>query len=86
MTASTATPRVRHRRIRELAVETVWSIVTFLLLAVRMVSTLTTAVLVMIWVIVAVKSDLYNVWFWPAVVSSLALLAATILYSLFNAR
>jgi hypothetical protein len=52
-----------------------------LILVIRVVSTLTTAVLIMGWVIVAFRSDLLNGWFWPAVLSGALLATSTLLYN-----
>jgi hypothetical protein len=52
-----------------------------LILVIRVVSTLTTAVLIMGWVIVAFRSDLLNGWFWPAVFSGALLAGSTLLYN-----
>jgi hypothetical protein len=52
-----------------------------LILVIRLVSTLTTAVLIMGWVVVAFRSDLLNGWFWPAVLSGALLAASTLLYN-----
>jgi hypothetical protein len=48
---------------------------------VRVVTTLSTALLIMGWVVVAFRSDLMNDWFWPAAISGALLAASTLLYN-----
>lgn len=61
--------------------ELVWSLGMVMILLVRIVTTLTTALLIIGWVVVAFRSDLLNNWFWPAAVSGILLAGSTLLYN-----
>ena len=61
--------------------ELVWSLGMIMILLVRIVTTLTTALLIIGWVVVAFRSDLLNNWFWPAAVSGILLAGSTFLYT-----
>lgn len=61
--------------------ELVWSLGMIMILLVRIVTTLTTALLIIGWVVVAFRSDLLNNWFWPAAVSGILLAGSTFLYN-----
>jgi hypothetical protein len=61
--------------------EVLWSVAMTLILVIRLVTTLTTAILIMGWVVVAFRSDLLNGWFWPAAFSGALLAASTFLYN-----
>ncbi|MBA4021387.1 MAG: hypothetical protein C0482_03420 [Gordonia sp.] len=61
--------------------ETLWSVGVLLIVVVRVVTTLSTALLVMGWVVVAFRSDLLNGWLWPAVISGVLLAGSTLLYN-----
>jgi hypothetical protein len=52
-----------------------------MILLIRIVTTLTTALLIIGWVVVAFRSDLFNDWFWPAVLSGALLAASTFFYN-----
>ena len=51
------------------------------ILATFFVVELTTALLIIGWVVVAFRSDLLNNWFWPAAVSGILLAGSTFLYN-----
>ena len=61
--------------------ELVWSFGMIVILLVRIVTTLTTALLIIGWVVVAFRSDLLNNWLWPAAVSGILLAGSTFLYN-----
>ena len=61
--------------------ELVWSLGMVMILLVRIVTTLTTALLIIGWVVVAFRSVLLNNWFWPAAVSGILLAGSTLLYN-----
>ncbi|MGK9269773.1 hypothetical protein KXR83_02120 [Williamsia muralis] len=61
--------------------ELVWSLGMIIILLVRIVTTLTTALLIIGWVVVAFRSDLLNNWFWPAAVSGILLAGSTFFYN-----
>ncbi|ORM37649.1 hypothetical protein [Williamsia sp. 1135] len=61
--------------------EALWSVGVILIVVVRVVTTLSTALLVMGWVVVAFRSDLLNGWLWPAVISVVLLAGSTLLYN-----
>ena len=61
--------------------ELVWSFGMTMILLIRIVTTLTTALLIIGWVVVAFRSDLLNDWFWPAAVSGILLASSTLLYN-----
>ncbi|PYE18641.1 hypothetical protein DFR67_104220 [Williamsia limnetica] len=61
--------------------EVLWSVGVTMIVVVRVVTTLSTALLVMGWVVVAFRSDLFNAWLWPAVISGVLLAGSTLLYN-----
>lgn len=61
--------------------EALWSIGVTLIVVIRVVTTLSTALLVIGWVVVAFRSDLFNGWFWPALISGALLAGSTLLYN-----
>lgn len=61
--------------------ETLWSIGVTFIVVVRVVTTLSTAVLTIGWVVVAFRSDLLNAWLWPAAISGALLAVSTLLYN-----
>ncbi|WP_207843425.1 hypothetical protein [Williamsia soli] len=61
--------------------ETLWSVGVTLIVVTRVVTTLSTALLVMGWVVVAFRSDLLNDWLWPTVISGVLLAGSTLLYN-----
>ena len=63
-----------------------WSIAATVVLAVRLITTITTVGLVLIWIVAAVRDDLLNGWLWWALGSALALLVSTYLYSWLRVR
>jgi uncharacterized membrane protein len=62
--------------------EVMWSLAVTVILVVRLVTTLTTALLIMGWIVVAFSSGLWNGWFWPAAISGALLALSTFLYNL----
>ncbi|GAB2663999.1 hypothetical protein GCM10027169_27970 [Gordonia jinhuaensis] len=71
---------------REQVSEILWGVATFFILVIRVVSTLVVAVCVIAWVVVAVTSSLNNDWLWPAIISAIAVLVSTYLYSFVKGR
>ncbi|UEA60831.1 hypothetical protein [Gordonia otitidis] len=63
-----------------------WSVVTALVLVVRFLAVLVTAVCVIAWVIAMVRDSWNNMFFIPAIVAAAALLVSTYLYSYLRAR
>ena len=61
--------------------EVLWSVAVTGIVLVRLVTTLTTALLIMGWIVVAVRSSLDNDWLWPAIISGALLAASTLLYN-----
>ena len=64
----------------------VWAVVTTLVLVVRIIATIATALLVIGWIVVAVRSSLMNGFLWPAIISSAVLLVSTYLYGFLRPR
>lgn len=63
-----------------------WSVVTTLVLIVRFLAVLLTAVCVIAWAIAMLRDSWNNVFFMPAIVSAAALIVSTYLYSYLRAR
>ena len=63
-----------------------WSVVTTLVLIVRFLAVLLTAVCVIAWAIAMLRDSWNNVFFIPAIVSAAALIVSTYLYSYLRAR
>lgn len=61
--------------------ETLWSVLATVTLVVKVVTTLTTPVLIIGWIIVAFTSSLLNDWFVPAIVSGVLLAVSTFAYT-----
>lgn len=61
--------------------EVLWSVGVTAIVMVRVVTTLSTALLIMGWIVVAFRSDLVNAWLWPAVLSGVLLAGSTLLYN-----
>lgn len=66
--------------------EALWAMVATLVLVVRILATIATAVLVIGWVVVSVRSSLLNAFLWPAVISATVLIVSTYLYSFLRPR
>lgn len=63
-----------------------WAVLTTVVLVVRMLATIAAILCVIGWIVVAVRSSLNNGFLWPAVISGVALLVSTYLYSYLRPR
>lgn len=66
--------------------EGLWVLATSVVLAVRMLATIATILLVIGWAVVAIRDGLVNDFLWPAVSAAAALLVSTYLYTYLRAR
>jgi len=64
----------------------VWTVVTTMVLVVRMLSSIALVLLVIGWAVAAVRSSILNAFLWPAVICGVALLVSTYVYSWLRAR
>lgn len=64
----------------------VWSIAAGVVLTVRVIAVILTPILVVTWLVAAVRSSLLNGWMWWAIGAALALLISSYLYSYLRVR
>ncbi|GEE00522.1 hypothetical protein nbrc107696_09680 [Gordonia spumicola] len=65
---------------------TVWSILTTVVLVVRVLATILATFCVFAWIVAAFRDSLLNPWLWWAVGSVIAILVSTYLYSYLRVR
>lgn len=70
----------------DVAREAVWSIVTTVVLVIRILATIALVLLVIGWAVAAVRDSFDNWFLWPAVGAGLALLVSTYVYSHLRVR
>ncbi|NLG45343.1 hypothetical protein [Gordonia sp. (in: high G+C Gram-positive bacteria)] len=63
-----------------------WSIAAGVVLTVRVIAVIITPILVVAWLVAAVRSSLLNGWMWWAIGAALALLISNYLYSYLRVR
>ncbi|MFW0793423.1 hypothetical protein AAFP30_06390 [Gordonia sp. CPCC 205515] len=66
--------------------DVVLALLTTLVLVVRIIATIALVLLVIGWVVVAVRSSLNNDFLWPSVITGVVLLVSTYIYSFLRAR
>ncbi|MFT3716455.1 MAG: hypothetical protein QM774_11055 [Gordonia sp. (in: high G+C Gram-positive bacteria)] len=66
--------------------EAAWSTATALVLIVRFLSTITTVLLAMMWLVHAVRESLFNGWLWWTLGSAALLIVSTYLYGVLRVR
>ncbi|MBM7369508.1 hypothetical protein [Gordonia hydrophobica] len=63
-----------------------WSVAAALVLTVRVVAVVLTPILVVAWLVAAVRSGLLNAWMWWAIGAASALVVSSYLYSYLRVR
>ncbi|GAC81018.1 hypothetical protein SAMN04488550_4469 [Gordonia malaquae] len=71
---------------RNLGRRAVWSVLTTVVLVVRVVATIVATFCVFAWIVAAFRDSLMNPWLWWAVGSVIAIVVSTYLYSYLRVR
>ncbi|MCF8603506.1 hypothetical protein L5I01_09050 [Gordonia sp. HY442] len=63
-----------------------WSLAATVVLTVRLIATIASVGIVLVWIVAAVRDGLLNSWLWWAIGSVVAMLVSTYLYSYLRVR